>query len=276
LDLKKAFDSAYSKGFTLWDTAAVYGMGNAEKILGEFTKDKDFILSDKFSPSNKFSEKAIDKTLAESMARLNEKKPDIYWLHQPKCIEQNLEYLCVLAKEEKIGAIGVSNFNLEQLELAEKILNKHNMHVAGVQNHYSLIFREYENTGVIEWCKSHNIPFFAYMMLEQGVLSGKYSAKKPFPMLSRRGMAFPKAKLQRLEPLFSELKKLGEKYKISTASVPLVWGMSKGVVPLVGVTSDEQTTELAKIADICLTDKEIETLESVSASTGISVKASWE
>lgn len=139
-ELKKAFDTAYKNGFILWDTAAVYGMGNAEKILGKFAANKNIILSDKYTPKKKFNAKDIEQTLNQSIERVGI-VPDIYWLHLPINIEENLTYMCSLLSAGKIGSIGVSNFNLDQVKKAEKILERYGFKLAGMQNHYSLIFR---------------------------------------------------------------------------------------------------------------------------------------
>lgn len=274
-ELHKAFDMAYKNGFVLWDTAAVYGMGSAEKILGQYVKNKSIILSNKYTPKKKFNTEEINQTLNQSIERVGV-VPDIYWLHLPINIEENLTYMCSLLKEGKIGSIGVSNFNLEQIKIAEKILEKYGIKLAGVQNHYSLIFRKYENENMLSYCKEKNIPFFAYMVLEQGALTGRFNGKNGFPIFSRRGMAFPKRKLKKLEPLFEVLKEIGEKYDLTIAETALAWAISKGTIPIVGVTKEYQATDLIKSNDIIITSNEIKMLENSARSTGVEVKASWE
>ena len=120
-ELKKAFDTAYQKGLILWDTAAVYGMGNAEKILGKFAANKNIILSDKYTQKKKFNAKDIEQPLNQSIERVGI-VPDIYWLHLPINIEENLTYMCSLLSAGKIGSIGVSNFNLDQVKKPKKFL----------------------------------------------------------------------------------------------------------------------------------------------------------
>ena len=78
--LKESFDIAFKSGFTLFDTAAVYGMGNSEKILAEFADGKDFIFSDKYTPLKKFSPEKVDNMYSESVEKFNGRIPDIYWL----------------------------------------------------------------------------------------------------------------------------------------------------------------------------------------------------
>ena len=274
--LRESFDIAMKNGFTLFDTAAVYGMGNAEKLLAEFSKGRDIIFSDKYTPLKKYTAERVDEMYSASVEIFSGRKPDIYWLHQPKDIELTIEHLCKMKKDGKIGSIGVSNFNLEQLKLADKTARQHGCTITGVQNHFSLLYRESEDNGVLAWCKENGAVFFAYMVLEQGALTGKFSAQKPMPMLSRRGMAFNKSRLKKIEPLIAEMEKIGGKYGLSVSQTASVYAISKGTLPIIGVTKPYQAEELAKTASVILTKDEIERLEKTADSTGIKVKAGWE
>lgn len=274
--LNEVFQTAYQNGFTLWDTAAVYGMGTSEKILSKCMGEKEVILSTKYTPTGKFNSKAIDEMLTASTERMNGRIPDIYWLHSPNHIDENLNYFCKLMLDGKIRSIGVSNFNLEQVKQAEKILAAYGFKLGGVQNHYSLIYRNSERAGVLNWCVENNVPFFAYMVLEQSALSGRYNSKTPFPIFSRRGMAFTKSTLKKLEPLHETLKTIGNKHGLSIADTAVAWAISKNTVPIIGVTKPYQAEALNNIKGIILTDDEITALESAAAETGAEKKGIWE
>lgn len=274
--LRESCYTAYESGFTLFDTAYVYGMGNSERLLADFSKGKDIILSDKFTPISKYSAKKIDKMLNSSTETFGGRIPDIYWLHQPKDVEDNLAYLCKLQKQNKIGSIGVSNFNFEQLKLADEVLKSNNCMLSGVQNHLSLLYRESDNNGVLDWCKINNIPFFAYMVLEQGALTGKYSVKNPLPMFSRRGRAFNKKRLVQIEPLISELENTGKNHGLSISETASAYAIAKGTIPIIGITKKYQAEALVKIARTQLSADEVYQLEKAADETGIKVKAGWE
>lgn len=273
--LKESFDIAFESGFTLFDTAAVYGMGNAEKLLAEFTDGKDFIFSDKYTPLKKFSPELLDDMYTDSIATFNGKIPDIYWLHQPKYIKATLPCLCQMQKDGKIGSIGVSNFNFEQLQTANDIVKEHGCTIAGVQNHFSLIHRDSDKNGVLEWCKNNNAVFFAYMVLEQGALTGKFNSKKKMPFFSRRGFAYNRH-LKKLEPLFKELEAVGKKHDLTVSQTAITYAIAKGTLPIIGITKPYQAKELAKIASVTLTKGEILQLETTADEIGIKVKAGWE
>ena len=274
--LKQTFELAYGEGFNCWDTAAIYGMGSSEQILGEFVSDKDVIISTKYTPGKKYNPEHFDDMLAGSLARMNGKTPDIYWLHNAKNLEKNVIYACKKMKEGKIASLGICNANLEEVILAEKLLNQHGEHLAGVQGHYSLLYRKYEKEGVIQWCKENKIPFFAYMILEQGALTGRFNRKKGFPLFSRRNIAFPKRRLKQIEPLLKTLGEVGANYGLPIAETNIAWALAKGVVPLIGVTKPYQVQSLFKVRSSMLTNAEMEKLEQVAKETGVQVKASWE
>ena len=115
-ELKPVFDKAMEYGLNLWDTAAVYGEGTSERILGNFVKDvdrKDVILSTKFTPQIAGdSPSAMQEMIDGSKKRLHTDVVDIYWIHNPMDVERWTPDLIPLAKSGQIKEIGVSNHNL--------------------------------------------------------------------------------------------------------------------------------------------------------------------
>ena len=111
-DLRPVFDKAMEKGLTLWDTAAVYGEGTSERILGNFVRDvprEDVLISTKFTPQIAGpGDDAMEKMLEGSLSRLHTDYVDIYWIHNPMDVERWTKDLIPLAKSGKIGKIGVS------------------------------------------------------------------------------------------------------------------------------------------------------------------------
>lgn len=274
--LSEAFEIAYKSDFVMWDTAPIYGMGTAESILGDFIPDENIILSTKYLPSRNYDPKSIERSLKQSTSRLKGHVPDIYWLHTPQNIEKNIEYMCSLMRCGKIKSIGVSNCNLEQIEAAEKIMNSNGYHLGGVQNHYSLIYRVPERTGIIKWCSTNNVPFFSYMVLEQGALTGVFNGKHGFPVFSRRALAFPRSRLAKLEELHSKLNETGNEYNLDIPQTAIAWGISKGTIPIIGITKPNQAEALKKLNNAALSKKSIYELEKVAFKTGIEVAGSWE
>lgn len=278
-ELKPVFDAAMKRGLNLWDTAAVYGEGTSERILGNFVKDvarEDIILSTKFTPQiASDSTDAMQEMLDGSKARLHTDVIDIYWIHNPMDVERWTPKLIPLAKSGQIKAIGVSNHNLAEIKRANEILGSAGLRVSAVQNHFSLLHRSSEKAGILEYCKENGITFYAYMVLEQGALSGNYDRTHPFPEGSGRGDSY-NPHLAELELLVDELKRVGERYHISPAQVATAWAISKGTLPIIGVTKVAQVEQAADAAEIELSPEEIAHLEMLGDQAKVNTLRDWE
>lgn len=273
-DLKPVFEAAMDAGFNLWDTAAVYGMGASETILGKFIKEQNNVLiSTKFTPG---AQENMEKTLTESLNRLGVEHADIYWIHNPKDVEKWTAEIIPFMKNGKVKHTGVSNHNLEEIKLAASILEKEGLELSAVQNHYSLLYSSSENAGIIDWCNQNNVLFFSYMVLEQGALTNKYSAQNPFKTGTRRGEAFNAEILQKLTPLIEVMENIGEKYNVDPAQIAIAWAIAKGTVPIIGVTKVKHIEGAISAADVVLSEQEIRHLEETAKATGVEIKGAWE
>ena len=278
--LKPVFDAAIDAELNLWDTATVYGMGASEDILGEFVKQhnrKDLIISTKFTPqiAQTDADNAVELMLEASLKRLGTNYVDIYWIHNPADVEKWTPQLIPLLKSGKVKNVGVSNHNLAELKRAEDILSAEDYHVSAVQNHYSLLYRSSERAGILDYCKEHGMKFFAYMVLKQGALSGKYDTHNPLPAGSMRGETYNN-QLPLIENLVNAMRTIGEKYKASVAQVAIAWAIAKGTTPLVGATKPHHVTEAAAAANIKLTTEEMQQLETLAGESGAKTRGSWE
>jgi aryl-alcohol dehydrogenase-like predicted oxidoreductase len=219
---------------------------------------------------------ALSKSLDKSLSRMYLDSADIFWIHTPKNVKKWTKELIPLMKNGKIKYAGVSNHNLEEIKLAQSILSKEGLKLSAVQNHYSLLYRQSEDTGIIDWCKKNQIAFFAYMVMEQGALTGKYNAASPFKNGTRRGRAFTPKVLNQLEGLINLMKKIGEKYQVEAAQIAVAWALSKGVVPIIGVAKPHHVDGAARALNVELTKAEILQLEKAAMATGVEIKGSWE
>ncbi|WP_085521016.1 aldo/keto reductase [Tuberibacillus sp. Marseille-P3662] len=274
-DLRPVFEAAVNAGFNLWDTAAVYGMGASETILGDFIKDqKNPIISTKFTPG--VSEDTMEESLTQSLNRLGVDHTDIYWIHNPNDVNKWTSELIPLMKNGSIKHAGVSNHNLEEVKLAASILEKEGLQLSAVQNHYSLLYRSSEDAGIIDWCHQNNVLFFSYMVLEQGALTGKYNAQNPFQSGTRRGEAFNSEVLLKLENLIEVMKKIGDTHDADPAQIAIAWAIAKGTVPIMGVTKSKHVDAAAEAVDLVLSEQEINDLETSAKATGVEIKGAWE
>lgn len=278
-DFKPVFINATILGFNIWDTAAVYGMGSSEAILGGFIqniKREDIIISTKFTPQiANGSNSSVEDMLQQSLERLQTDYVDIYWIHNPADIERWTPHLIPLLKSGVIKSVGVSNHNLEELKRAEAILNHEGYHISAVQNHYSLLNRSSEESGLLAYCHEHNITFYSYMVLEQGALSGKYNSHNLMNPNSERGHVYNPI-MKEIEIVTEALKKVGDKYDSTPAQIAIAWAIAKNTLPIIGVTKVDQVEEAYDTARIVLTSQDIKYLEDVAKKINISTIRGWE
>lgn len=279
-ELRPVFDAATANGLCMWDSAVVYGMGASEGILASFTRQcdrEDVFLSTKFTPQIADEEEAdpVAAMCEGSLARFGTDYLDIYWIHNPADVERWTPRLIPLVKSGKVRRVGVSNHNLSQIKRAEEILSAEGVHVSAVQNHYSLLYRSSEKAGILDYCKEHGIDFWAYMVLEQGALSGKYDTLHPMPRGSQRGDTY-NPMLPRIEKLMAVTRGIGEAYGASPAQVALAWAMAKGTTPIIGVTKVAQVQDAVEAARISLTAGETARLEEAAEETGVDTRGAWE
>ena len=278
-ELKPVFEKAMECGLNLWDTAAVYGEGTSERILGNFVKDvrrNSVILSTKFTPQIAGSSPdAMQEMIDSSKERLHTDVIDVYWIHNPMDVEKWTPDLIPLVKSGQIKTIGVSNHNLVEIKRANEILAVEGLKISAVQNHYSLLHRSSERAGILDYCKENGITFYSYMVLEQEALTGQYSEENPFPDGSGRAEAY-NPHLKELTVLIDELKIIGTRFDASPAQVATAWAIAKGTLPIIGVTKVRQVEEAAKAMRIELTVDEISRLERLGDETGVHTLREWE
>ena len=278
-NLKPVFDAAMNAGLNLWDTATVYGMGESEKILGSFVagcKRDEVLVSTKFTPQlAEMYDNSVEKMALASMERMGVDYIDIYWIHNPMDVERWTPGLIPLLQSGKVKRVGVSNHNIAEIRRANEILAEAGFKVSAVQNHFSLLYRSSEKGGVLDYCRENGIEFWAYMVLEQGALSGKYNKENPLPAESDRGKKYNPV-LDKLSALTEGMTAIGEKYGISCSQVGVAWAIAKGTLPIIGATKQRHVEEAAAAATIQLTAEEVAQLERLADATGVDSRGDWE
>ena len=277
---RPVFDAAMNAGLNLWDTAYVYGMGQSEKTLGALIRDlprDSYLISDKFTPqcADPTAENAVTALYETSAKLLGTDYMDFYWIHNPMDAPKWTEKLIPLAKSGKIGKIGLSNHSLAEIKEAAAILEKEGLKISAIQNHYSLLNRSSETSGILDYCKENGITFFAYMVLEQGALSGKYDTKYPFPEDSDRGRTY-NPMLPELEKLNAALKEIADRHGVPAAQLPVAWAIAKGTLPIIGVTQVNQVEDAVQAASLELSQDEIRAMETMGDQAGLNVIRYWE
>ena len=277
--LEEVVDKAHAAGFTLWDTAIVYGMGRSETLLGEVLKRyarSDYQLSTKFNPRiARAGDNPVADMLEQSLANLGTDYIDLYWIHNPADVPRWTPHLIPLLRSGKVRHVGVSNHNLNEIELADQILGEAGFRIEAVQNHYSLLYRASEYAGILDHCRYQGIPFFAYMVLEQGALTGRYSPENPLPPGSRRAENY-NGMLPQLKALTDRLASIGQNHDAAAADVAVAWAIAKGTTPIIGVTKPHYIDSLVRASSITLTSDDIVELEVLADAADVNTRGFWE
>lgn len=272
--VEQAFDAAIEAGITFFDTAEVYGLGLSEELLGRFMKktDKQIQIATKFGPLPwRFSTSSVSEALTDSLKRLQVEQIALYQVHWPFTFfmsqETLMNALATEVEKGRIKTIGVSNYSSEQMQEAHEILARRGIPLAVNQVRYSLLTRQVESQGIIATAKQLGVTILAYSPLAQGLLTGKYSLDSSVKPTGARSIdpRFSKDNLQKIDPVISLLRTIGEKYNRTPAQVALNWLIAQGnVIPISGVKTAEQVKQNAGALNWKLSDDEVTQLEQIS------------
>ena len=267
VDDKQAIDTvlaAMDAGITLIDTAASYGGGRSEILVGKALAGRrdEVILSTKggahFNPAkgaldHDLTEAGIRRDVEESLTRLGTDYIDLYFFHYPDPetpVEESIQAAEKLRKEGKIRMIGLSNYDAEQLKEAMKYGT-----IDCAQFRYSMLTRENEET--LAFCAENGIGVLSYASLAGGMLSGQYKEEPVFEAGDRRTFFYPflqGEEFARCRKVVDVVEKAAEEKGISTADAAIQWVLAqKGMTSaLVGTKNPKRAARNAKAFDTML------------------------
>jgi aryl-alcohol dehydrogenase-like predicted oxidoreductase len=253
-EIKEAFTTAINAGITFFDTAEVYGNGESEKLLGEFSQNcpTSVQIATKYAPFPwRWQKNQVTKAIAKSLDNLQLKQIPLYQVHWPFMLMSQETLMNALADEVEKGtikAIGVSNYSAEEMKKAHDILAKRNIPLAVNQVKYSLLSRQVETKGIVHTAQELEITLLAYSPLAQGLLTGKYNLENSHKPDGARKIdsRFQAKSLTKIAPVLNLLKDLGTKYQKTPAQVALNWLIAQGnVIPIPGTKNAQQSQENA-------------------------------
>lgn len=249
---------AWEAGVNLFDTADVYGFGQAEEMLSKaLGRDRhDALIVTKFGVNwdqtgktfKDCSPKRIKKALENSLRRLKIECIPVYMIHWHDGITpipDIMEVLADLQKQGKIQYVGCSNFSGEMIEEASAVHK-----IDFVQMPYSLVRKENESD-LEENKKKFNVNTMVYDALARGLLSGKYSEGVQFGQNDTRtrdkyfsGKYFKSNLL-----MVKKLKAVGQRHNKTAAQIALAWVLQKRFVDFVLVGS-KRVSQLNENLDV--------------------------
>ena len=269
-----AIHKAIDIGINWIDTAALYGLGHSEIVVGKAIKDmkKNPIIAtkccrcwdEKRKIFNSLKKESIRSEVEASLKRLRVDVIDLYQIHWPipdEDIEEGWDTIANLIKEGKIRYGGVSNFSVEQLKRIQPIHP-----IASLQPPYSMLDRGVEE-GLLDYCKKNNIGVICYSPMHRGLLTGKFSKERvanlPNDDHRRKNMQFQEPQLSVNLQLVEALRPIAGKNNITLAQLALAWVLRRKEVTavIVGARSQSQIQETSVAGDVKLAEDDIKTIE---------------
>ena len=267
-DLQASFDASIQAGINFFDTAEVYGQGRSETLLGRAIRGttQPLIVATKFMPFPwRLRASDLSRSLNKSLQRLGIKPVDLYQIHfpmPPRSVETWGKALIKAVQAGMTRAVGVSNYDREQMQRMQTVLGRQGIPLASNQVRYSLLARQPEQNGVLEQCKDLGITLIAYSPLAQGLLTGKYTLQNR--LHGSRRFSYRKY-LTPIQPLISLMREIGQGQGGKTpAQVALNWVICKGAVPIPGAKNLRQAQENIGALGWRLTSEEVKALDHAS------------
>ncbi|GAA3790822.1 aldo/keto reductase [Streptomyces phyllanthi] len=268
--------AALAGGVNWFDTAEVYGRGASEQALTTALRDNrvttdEVLIATKWAPWLRRSA-SIERTISDRFRALQGYPIGLHQIHGPhgslSSMRVQLRAMARLARENRIGAVGVSDFSAQQLREAAEILRQEGVTLASNQTRISLLDRDIEHNGVLQTARDLGITLIAYSPLCRGVLTGRLhedpahvqaqsrSRRRRNPHLRGEGLA-------RTRPLIEEMRAIAHAYDVSVTQVALNWLITfygDTVVAIPGASRPRQAEEAAAAMELKLTGKELERL----------------
>jgi aryl-alcohol dehydrogenase-like predicted oxidoreductase len=265
-----AIRAALEKGVNWIDTAAVYGLGHSEEVVGRAVKglaDKPYIFTkcariwnEQREIGKSLKADSIRREVEASLRRLGVDTIDLYQIHWPEPDEQVEEGWTTMARlkaEGKVRHIGVSNFNVAQLRRALAIAP-----VTSLQPPYSMISAEIEQE-ILPFCGANNLGVLAYSPMKNGLLSGAMTRERvaafPADDFRRRVPHFQEPLLSRNLALAELLREIGRRHGRSPGEVAIAWVLRRPEVTaaIVGMRSARQVDGVIGAAGFRLSPDEV-------------------
>jgi aryl-alcohol dehydrogenase-like predicted oxidoreductase len=275
-----AIRSAVELGMNWIDTAAVYGLGHSEELVARALKgvpesDRPYVFTkcslvwDKNREVHNFLDKdSVKRECEESLRRLQADVIDLYQIHWPRPdedIEEGWEAMAELKEEGKVSHIGVSNFDVSQMERVQEIAP-----VETLQPPYNMLNRDIE-AEILPYCAEQNIGVIVYSPMRSGLLTGKMTRERienlPSDDWRRNSSDFQEPRLSRNLELVSLLEEIGEEHGRSPGEVAIAWTLRHRAVTaaIVGGRRPDQVDGIIGAAELRLSEDELERIESFLA-----------
>ena len=277
-----AIHRAIDLGINWIDTAAIYGLGHSEEVVGRALKSlsrKPYVFTkcgirwkaDR-TPFRTLKAASLIEELDASLRRLGVETIDLYQIHWPDPdpeIEEAWETLALFKKQGKVRWIGVSNFNVEQMKRVREIAP-----ITSLQPPYSML-RPGIEAEILPYVRDCGIGVINYSPMVSGLLTGKMTAERVAAMPSddwrRKAVEFNEPRLSRNLLLVDLLREIGNAHNVSPGVVAVAWTQhNPGITAaIVGGRSASQVEELSAVLHFKLREEEYERINAFLASNPV-------
>jgi aryl-alcohol dehydrogenase-like predicted oxidoreductase len=279
--------AALDAGINWIDTAAVYGLGHSEEVVGRFLRDlpageRPLVFTkcgmvwderDRLAEPRRTLEPASVRAECEaSLRRLGVERIDLYQFHWPDttgtAVEDSWAELQRLVAEGKVRAAGVSNFGVDLLERCEAV-----RHVDSLQPGFSLIRRD-PGGKEIAWCWRHGTGVIGYSPMQSGLLTDRFDAARVAALAPddwrRRVPGFQTPALERNLALRDALRPVAQRHGTTVAAVAVAWTLAWPGVSgaIVGARAPEQIAGWLDAAGLELSREDLDEIAAAISRTG--------
>jgi aryl-alcohol dehydrogenase-like predicted oxidoreductase len=269
-----AIHAALDHGVNWIDTAAVYGLGHSEEVVGRalagrgnrpyvFTKCER-VWDEAGEIYRSLKADSVRRECEASLRRLAVDTIDLYQIHWPDPdgdVEEGWGCLAKLREEGKVRWIGVSNFDTAQMERCRKIAP-----VTSLQPPYSAVSPEVERE-ILPYCHRHDIGVIVYSPMKSGLLTGAMTKERvaalPADDFRRNALAFQEPHLSKNLKLADLMKAIGARHGRSAGEVAIAWTLRNPAVTaaIVGMRSAAQVEGVIGAMEFRLNADEVEEIE---------------
>jgi aryl-alcohol dehydrogenase-like predicted oxidoreductase len=265
-------------GMNWIDTAAIYGLGHSEEVVGRAIQGRrrDQLLvftkcgrvpDETGTPHSDLTPASIRREMEASLRRLGTEYVDLYQFHWPDKdtgtpIEESWATMAALQDEGKTRWIGVSNFDVPLLQSCEAI-----RHVDSLQPPYSLVRRDIE-ADVLPWCGDNGTGVICYSPMQSGLLSGKFDMSRVAADDWRhRSPYFQEPQLSQNLALVDRLRPIAARHGKTVGQLAIAWTLRHPAMTaaIVGARRPDQVDENAQAIGLYLSDADMEEIESALA-----------
>ncbi|CDS01802.1 probable Aldo-keto reductase yakc [NADP+] [Sporisorium scitamineum] len=285
------FDRCLADGVNFWDTADMYSpiksgkLGYNEEQIGTYFKShpearKKVLLATKFV--NRVTEKDerfmdgsrewCHQACNDSLRRLGVDQIDLYYAHRPDPkvdVTETVSAMKELKDQGKIRYIGVSEYNLQQLEAALKVV-----HIDAIQIEISPWTPEVLTNAILDFATKNNIALIAYSPLGRGFLTGSYKSVDDFEEgdFRRFNPRFQGENFQKNLELVKDIQKIADKKGATPGQIALAWVLTKSplIIPIPGTKKEKYLVENNKAAQVELSQDELAEIDGVINSFKVS------